>query len=289
MPKLLTNIHDLPQAVVDAVQADPYTGGGDISCTRLIDAPQVTELGRRHADQIVTDVSDRVWSLLGQAVHTILERAGLRQPNVQAEVRFFADVLGWQVSGQMDHHNLESRVLSDYKVTTVFKQHGNDSWTRQLNVLRWLAWKNGHQIDALEVIAIFRDWRKAEALRNPEYPRAPIQRIPLPVWHLEDAEEYVFERVRLHQAARMGFEVACSDEDRWKSPDKWAIVKPGNKRALQVLSLEPDPGVVPHGYVVQHRPGEPKRCLTYCDVAEWCVQWQAERQAFVAGEVGRDE
>lgn len=273
MPKLLTNIHDLPQAVVDAVQADPYTGGGDISCTRLIDAPQVTELGRRHADQIVTDVSDRVWSLLGQAVHTILERAGLRQPNVQAEVRFFADVLGWQVSGQMDHHNLESRVLSDYKVTTVFKQHGNDSWTRQLNVLRWLAWKNGHQIDALEVIAIFRDWRKAEAERSNDYPPAAIQSISIPVWDLQEAQDYIEERVHLHQQARKGLPIQCTDEERWYSGTKWAIVKPGNMRALKVYDTEPDSGQVPQGYHVEVRPGEYKRCQMYCDVSAFCDQW----------------
>ena len=36
----LTNIHDLPQALVDAVRNDPYEGGGDISFTKLIDSAQ---------------------------------------------------------------------------------------------------------------------------------------------------------------------------------------------------------------------------------------------------------
>jgi hypothetical protein len=287
MPRLLTNVHDLPQAVVDAVLADPYTGGGDISCTKLIDAPQPVDLGRWHADEIVVDVSDRVWSLLGQAVHTILERAGLRQANTQAEVRLYAEVLGWQVSGQLDLHHLDTGIISDYKVTTVWKQHGNDSWTRQLNVLRWLAVQNGHDIRGLEVIGIFRDWRKAEAQQDEAYPRAAIQRIPIPLWSLEDAEEYVIERVRMHQAARRGVPMPCTDEDRWKSPDKWAAMKPGGKRALKVVTSDAMPSEAPPaGAEWVRRPGEYKRCLTYCDVAPFCAQWQDTLDGVVPEEEG---
>ena len=53
----LTNNHDLPQSIVDAVMNDPYTGGGDISATKLIDAPQVRRLSTLHHDKIVVDVS----------------------------------------------------------------------------------------------------------------------------------------------------------------------------------------------------------------------------------------
>jgi hypothetical protein len=144
----------LAAAIVAAVQNDPYVGGGDISTTKLIDSPRVRVLGGKRKDQITVDVSERVWALLGQAVHTILERAGLRQEGMVVEERLYADVDGWQVSGQVDSMHLEMQKLSDYKVTTVWKKNGSDSWTRQLNVLRWLAHKNGHTINTLEVIGI---------------------------------------------------------------------------------------------------------------------------------------
>lgn len=272
----VTNRHGLPQVVVDAVLNDPYTGGGDISATKLIDAPQIRVLGGRYKDQITTDVSERVWSLLGQALHTVLERAGIRQEGMIAEHRFFAEYNNWTLSGQADVLDLDAGAIRDYKMTTVFKASGSHAWNRQLNVLRWLAMQNGYTITKLEIVAIFRDWRKAEAERNPEYPQAPIQIIDIPLWDHDVLEQYLDERVAMHQAASRGEAVPCSDEERWKDPDRWAVIKPGGSRALRVLDAPPAPEDVPEGYVVQPRPGTYKRCALYCDVSAWCPQWAAD-------------
>jgi hypothetical protein len=269
----LTNVHNLPAAIVAAVQNDPYTGGGDISTTKLIDAPQIRVLGGKHKDDVSVDVSERVWALLGQAVHTILERAGLREAGMVVEERLYAEVNGWQVSGQVDRMHCDLGKLSDYKVTTVYKKNGSDSWTRQLNVLRWLAHKNGHEINQLEVIGIFRDWRKTEAERNPDYPQAAIQAIPVPLWSLEDAEEYITERVYAHQAASRGEAVPCTDEERWFSGNSYALTKRGAKRATRVSSDPREFGEVDfENYSIEVRAGEFKRCEHYCDVREFCAQ-----------------
>lgn len=269
----LLNKHDLPATIVAAVANDPYVGGGDISATKLIDAPQIRRLLAKHRDEIQVDVSERVWALLGQAVHTILERAGVANEGMVAEQRLFAEVNGWQVSGQFDVLHLESGTLSDYKVCSVFKAHGSDSWTRQMNVLRWLAHQNGYQIKALEIIAIFRDWRKTDALKRSDYPPAAIQRIPVALWDLDETEEYIHERVRMHQAASAGTPVPCTDEERWYSGDSYALIKPGGKRALRVASTREELGEQ-DGYVVEARPGVYRRCELYCDAAPFCSQWQ---------------
>ena len=272
MPKL-TNVHGLPQSIVEAVANDPYTGGGDISATKLIDSPRISELSRQHHDKITVDVSERVWSLLGQAVHTILERAGLRAEGMVAEQRLFADIMGWKVSGQFDVMDLELQKISDYKVTTVYKARGSDKWTQQLNVLRWLAHQNGYTVNKLEIIAIFRDWRKTEAERNPEYPRAAIQAIEIPVWDLDVAQEYLDERVYLHQQARKGQPSYCTDEERWYSGTSYALMKVGGKRALKVADTREALGDPADGHYIEERPGEYKRCQHYCDVAAFCDQW----------------
>lgn len=282
----VTNIHGLPQSIVAAVLNDPYTGGGDISATKLIDAPRVQLLTKLHREKLSVDVSERVWSLLGQAVHTILERAGLREQGMVVEQRLFAEVNGWQVSGQFDVMHLEERTISDYKVTTTYKQHGSDSWTRQMNVLRWLAHKNGSAIDRLQIVAIFRDWRKTESERNPEYPKAAIQVIPVPVWPLDETEEYIRERVALHQEAAEGVEIDCTDEERWYSGTSYALIKPGNKRATKVSATPFPEAEIPEGMHVLERPGEYKRCLHYCDVSAFCSQWHETQQTLglVAGD-----
>ena len=268
----ITNKYGLPQSIVDAVTNDPYVGGGDISATKLIDAPQIVQLTRQHKEEITVDVSDRVWSLFGQAIHTLLERAGLRRQGMVVEERLYASMLGWEVSGQYDSMDLEAKMISDYKVTTVYKARGSDAWTQQLNVLRWLAVKNGHTVDRLEIIAIFRDWRKSEALRNSDYPQSPIMSIHIPVWDIQDTEDYVADRVSLHQAAAKGVHIPCTDEERWASPTKYALMKDGNKRALRLSDTREGLGVPAEGQSIVERKGEFKRCELYCDVSAWCQQ-----------------
>ena len=269
----VTNVHGLPQSIVAAVVNDPYTGGGDISATKLIDSPRIAQLSRKHHAELTVDVSERVWSLLGQAVHTVLERAGLRQEGMIAEQRLFAEVMGWQVSGQFDVMHLEEKKISDYKVTTVYKAKGNDRWTQQLNVLRWLAAQNGYTVNKLEVIAIFRDWRKTESERSEEYPKAAIQAIDIPVWDLQEAQDYIEERVSLHQQARGGADIHCTDEERWYSGTKYALIKQGSTRAMKVYDQPPPEEDIRPGFDVQVRAGEYKRCKHYCDVAAFCSQW----------------
>jgi hypothetical protein len=271
----LTNVHQLPDALVAAVRNDPYTGGGDISVTKLIDAPQRRVLYARHAAHIEADVSERIWALLGQAVHHILERAAT---GALVEERLYAEVDGWQLSGQFDRLHLGDRTLQDYKVTTTYKASGNVGWEQQLNCLRWLAYQNGYDVDHLEIVAIFRDWRKAEADRNPDYPQAAVQVIPVAVWPLTQTEAFIRERVALHKAAMVTGAVSrCTDEERWYSGTRWAITKPGAKRALRVLDAPPEE--VPAGYVLVERPGEYRRCVHYCEVAPFCLQYAADISA----------
>ena len=269
----ITNVHGLPQSIVAAVTADPYVGGGDISVTKLIDAPQIRTLMAQHKDKITTDVSERIWSLLGQAVHTILERAALRQEGMVAEDRLYAEVAGWQLSGQFDVMQMDTGVLSDYKVTTVYKLQNIDGWTQQLNVLRWLAHKNGIAVTSLEIIAILRNWQKGEAERKPDsYPQTPIVRVEIPLWSLEDAEEYILDRVQLHQYAQQGGRVDCTNEERWYTGTQFALMKEGGKRAVKLFDERPTE--IPEGHHVEERPGEYRRCASHCEVRHFCRQAQ---------------
>jgi hypothetical protein len=241
--------------------------------TKLIDAPQIRTLMAQHKDKITTDVSERIWSLLGQAVHTILERAALRQEGMVAEDRLYAEVAGWQLSGQFDVMQMDTGVLSDYKVTTVYKLQNIDGWTQQLNVLRWLAHKNGIAVTSLEIIAILRDWKKGEAERKPDsYPQTPIVRVEIPLWSLEDAEEYILDRVQLHQYAQQGGRVDCTDEERWYTGTQFALMKEGGKRAVKLFDERPTE--IPEGHHVEERPGEYRRCASYCEVRHFCRQAQ---------------
>lgn len=268
----LTNVYGLPDAIVNAIKNDPYRGGGDISVTKLIDSPRIRKLFKQHSGLVVTDVSERIFSLLGQSVHAILERA---HTSALVEERLYADVDGWKLSGQFDRLHVEDKVLQDYKVCSTYKAGGDEGWTRQLNVLRWLAAQNGYEIDRLQIVAIFRDWKKAEAERKPDYPQAPMAVIDVPVWDIEQTYKYVSERVALHRSSDdPAVDVECTSEERWYSGTTFALLKTGGKRASKVASTREELGEPPKGYEIVERPGVNRRCESYCEVAPFCEQYQ---------------
>jgi hypothetical protein len=91
------------------------------------------------------------------------------------------------------------------------------------------------------------------------------------MWTLEEAEEFIEERIVLHQAAEK-LQILCTDEERWYTGTTYAITKPGMSRALKVLDDRPLPSDVPEGYTVEERPGVYRRCESYCEVRAFCTQ-----------------
>jgi hypothetical protein len=270
----LTNLHGLPDALVRAVERDPYdNGGADISVTKLIDAPQRRVLLAQHGDQIESDVTDMLWALMGQAVHTLLERAAI--PGALVEHRFFAECEGWKISGQADWLHPQAKTLVDYKVTNVYKANGDKQWEKQLNVLRWLALQNNVEVERAYICAIFRDWTAASARRGGDYPVAKAKMIPVRLWPISEARDYVTTQVRAHQQAQIGERVLCTDEERWATPAKWALMQVGRKRALKLFDQDPGKslGRLPEDQYIERRAGMFGRCQHYCEVAPWCTQW----------------
>jgi hypothetical protein len=263
----LTNRFNLPDPIVNAVQNTGYTpGSSDITVTQLIQPPLIRKLTKEHWEDLEEDVSDRVWALFGTSVHHLLEMA-YKGRTARVEERVYAEVSGWKLGGAFDV--LEGSSLSDYKVTSVYSANGKIDWERQLNVLRWLLHKNGTEVTKLSITAIFRDWRPREKQKNPEYPQRAIMTLPIRMWTLEDAEAYVKERIAMHQMAEPP---VCNDEERWTTPEQWALMKKGGKRAIK---LYPSQEGVTLGtdQFWEHRPATYRRCEDYCAVNKYCKVW----------------
>ena len=96
----ISNVNNLPQAIVSAITNDPYRQKGDITATSLILPPRIFQLRRRHDHEIVEDASDRIWALLGQVCHKILERAD--NHGAFNEERIETKLKGWTLTGQSD-------------------------------------------------------------------------------------------------------------------------------------------------------------------------------------------
>jgi len=230
-----------------------------------------------------------IWPLFGTAVHHILE-SSKNDEGVTLEERLYADVNGWVLSGAVDHQKTDGKTISitDYKVTSVWSViYGKIEWEQQLNCYAFLAQKNkGMKVKSLQICAILRDWNRREAERKEEYPKAPVVLIDIPIWPDTKRIEYIKERIAMHQDAQVDYDLSgdfplCSDEDRWKRGEAWAVKKKGLKRAMRVFDNEEDAKKFMTGQTVpvelEHRAGELVRCNgDYCGVANFCSQFKGD-------------
>lgn len=273
----LTNELNLPGAIVEAVKNDPYSSGGsDYSVTTLLKPTQMVYLERKHQSELSEDVSSRIWSLVGQSIHNILERANRKGV---AERRLGIVVDGKTVSGGMDLYD-EAGVLTDYKVTSVWKVKGGDvkEWTQQLNCYAHILRANGHVVNGLQVIAILRDWSMREASRDAGYPKAQAVVVPIEMWTDEQAKAFIKSRIAEHEFTSVGIVENCTDEETWTKPTTYALMKPGASRATKVCATMGEAHLNHKaGLDIITRPGERVRC-SYCSVSKFCPQFKAENQ-----------
>ena len=281
-----SNNHNLPEAIARAARSDKYSRGeADISVTQLIDAPQVRHLREIHKGDLEIDVADRVWALLGTAVHSLLEHS---RSYVVTEERLYAKCRGWTISGGVDVQTDHS--IEDYKVTSVWAaMQEKPEWERQLNCYNWLRRKvKGTSASELYIYAILRDWNRSEAKRDGSYPQCPVLKIPIPVWDDLAQDAYVLGRVMLHQKAEPPL---CTSEERWAEDRKWATKKPKGVRAKKVFdNFEAATQYAEENNLeIEERDGKSKRCDgDYCGVSRWCLQYQGGKKTVAIDGDGKE-
>ena len=275
-----SNTAQLPAALVSALIYDgyDYAEAGDLSASAAILPPRIRQLTKRHKDEIVEDVSERIWRVIGDIGHGIIERA--KADNVFREERMGVVVNGWKITGKVDlmRQAGNTYAIDDYKFTSVWAaKEEKPEWTQQLNIYALLARANGFDISQLRIVNVFRDWSKLRAKREPDYPQVGVAVREVPLWTPEFAEKFLASRVALHQEAEKQSDddlELCTPEERWEKPAVFAVKKRGNKRAVKLFETEHDAAEMLRGFstdlIVEKRPGENVRCESYCAVKEFC-------------------
>src|SRR5512138_1217615 len=274
----LTNVNNLPEPLVRAVQwSDRDREGCDYTITELLKPARIVALERQHAKEITEDASDRLWLLMGSAGHTVLERSahkGIVEERAIVEIE--VDGKMFKIGGKLDY-GVSDTTLWDYKFCSVWvaKDGAKVEWVQQLNIYRWLASKYGVPFDKLQIVAIYRDWSKREARRNPDHPQSQVQTFDLPLWRDDATEQFLIERIRAHEAAKVTLP-ECTSEEMWEKPGTWAVKKPGAARATKVYFDEASAQLhaAKAGLVVETRPPQRPRCEDYCRCAPFCDQWK---------------
>ena len=286
----LTNRSGFPEALVRAVEADPYNKGEcDFSVTELLKPPRATALLQLHRSEVQEDVEDRLWSLYGQIAHLILERANEAD---LVEKRFSATFNGLNgpvvVSAQVDTLSLKDGVLTDWKFTTSwgFKvgQPVKPDWVAQLNMQLEILRRNNYDASIIRIVGLLRDWSKMEALRTQDYPKKGVVSAPVEIWSREQTTSFIEMNIARHQTARAAKEEdlpLCSPDERWAKPDQWAVMKGERavrfglqfteRAAKEMLAKTP-------GGRLEFRPGISTKCEHYCDVSQFCTQFKGSKK-----------
>jgi len=269
----ISNDLKLPEPLVQAVRNDPYDReDADYTPTSLIRPVRIASLTRKWDASMIEDASERIFALLGQAVHTIMERAATDRYIV--EKRFFWVIGGKKIGGKIDIYDRKTQVLSNYKICSryVVNDGVKPEWQAQASIEAWLMQRNEYPVKGYQIVAIFRDWSKLAAERKNDYPDRQVAILPVTLWDTETTETYIRNRITAHELGRDNPPV-CTPEERWERPAKWALMRKGQKRAIKLFGSEIEALAATDGpseKYIQPRPGENVRCLHYCPVVSYC-------------------
>lgn len=276
----IKNALNLPEPFVAACRSDirELSDVRRISVTRLVDSPYLAALLREKWDEIEVDASEMVWSILGKAIHGVFQYSSDEGAELKIEVEYDHDTV---IVGVIDHY--DDGVVTDYKIVSAWSviDGVKVEWERQLNLYAWMLRRSGKPVERLQIVALYRDWSRAEAERDAltaagpggpaaRYPATAVEVKRVRLWSVEEAESYVAERVRLHRTMPPP---PCTPEERWRRPTKWAVYrKPSDTRALRVLDTQEEADALASqvGGVVRRRDGDDVRCRSYCVVRDFC-------------------
>ena len=277
----VTNKLNLPEEFVNAVNVNRHNAPGTYSATTLNKGAREIILTERHYDEITIDVSENVWALFGTAVHSILENQ--RGSNFKEEY-FENSMSNSKVTGRIDSYDMENGTVYDWKTSSTWKVIYKDfsDWDNQAAVYAWLLRKNGLECNKVIFVVFLKDHSKTKAKTDSTYPQSAVYKHEVLITDelMEFTETRLTAKVKLLETLA---DVAddelpvCNADERWASPDVWAIMKKGRKSALKLCSSEEEAERLLEekgGDYIEYRKGEDKKCADYCPCRDFCSYWK---------------
>jgi hypothetical protein len=275
---IITNKLNLPAGLVKAVGTEKHNGPGCLSATTLLQGTKRIILSDRHWAELEDDVSDRIWAVFGQAVHSLLESEG-EHDFTEQEMSYQAGSV--TVTGRIDNYNMKTGTVWDYKTASVNKVKFNDfsDWYAQGMIYAWLLTRNNFPVERCCFIALLKDHSKTEAERDRQYPQSPVYVYGFPVTRtgLFKIGGFIREKIRAYELYREQPDDAippCSSEERWERAAKFAVMKEGRKTAVKLFAdaegAEKLAASLGAKHFVEHRAGESIKCRHYCLCRSFC-------------------
>ena len=274
----ITNIKNLPQALVQAVSTAPHNENGCYSATTLNKGTKEIILTKRHWNELQDDAADRIWATFGTAVHALLEN---QKDNCFHEEKFSVAVSDSKVTGQVDSYDMETATINDWKTASVWKVQFADfsDWYSQGMTYAWLMTQQGLEVRHCRFVALLKDHSKSKARTDRAYPQSPVYIYSFDVIGEELAEAGKRIEAKVHDIENAelledDLIEPCSPEERWADADKYAVMKEGRKTAVKLFESIDEAQTYANehgkGYFVEHRPATNRKCEDYCVCKQFC-------------------
>jgi hypothetical protein len=269
----LTNNLNVPLSMAVWLGFDEYKQSTDpryISATGLLKPLRAIILGRRiPPENQVEDVSDRLASAFGHAVHNHINKAWLKDPHLimrrlgipasvvsrvvvnpkPEHIRQMPNLIpvytehwmgrkfeGWRIGGTADF--IGDGVLEDTKTTSTYKyvKGDTDDFMKQGSIYRWLDPKLITK-DFIRINYYFTDWSKLRYLQEGKsgYPSSKMVSQEIKLMSLDETADFIRRRItaiaKLENAPQEQLP-QCTDNELWRAKTVFKYYKNPDKAYL---------------------------------------------------------
>lgn len=281
-PRLLKNLHTIEQDVSEMIDMLFGTAIHHVLersevkhfyARQLMDAANVLEeLGKIPA-------AEKIRLLARETYPTAFNSDDLIEKTLVIEVD------GLTISGTLDKYVAGSKMLQDYKSASVYAyiyEESKKKWYEQVNIYAYMLREHGYPVEQAEIITIFKDWSRMGLMKQKStYPPQKVMSIPIKLVDHDQVLKYIKSRVARHKKAMETGVASCTPKERWSTADSYAVYGKNKAKAVKILPDEDSAikftqdNALKYGKMeVQLRPGEQKRCESFCAVREVCPQYK---------------
>ena len=305
----IINKSNLPEPLFRAISlsCDAYAGKGEekfASVTELFRPAFQQALYEKHYDTLEVDAKRRWQMFLGIIFHEALRKANNTVSGVIAEERLSIEIEGHRITGGFDHYEAEDigigyeeGILIDHKLTSGHKiirliENPNETWEWrwQLNAYALMLTRAGFPVHRIKSAAYAKDWSEMKEHRS-GFPL--FHEFEFLIEREEAVEAQCYEQIaklkseRAHTFGRLPGEAyrECTPSERWEKPQAWAVIKQGNKRAVNGGVREDQDEAIGIAqrltattgkkHLVEYRQPARTRCDFYCDVRDHCSSYKS--------------
>ena len=299
----VTIVKDFAEEVIPSAMFNIYTKEyrllpeKTIRVTELIGSPLRRRLLRENYENISRKIITFHYQIMGTMIHALLEIKEFEEileemkkaemieneeqllylakklVNLKKRKSLEIEFDGWRIVGEFDL--FEDEVIYDYKVTSEFviTHEKFERYEKQLQIYRYMLEKNENiKVKAIKNIFLLRDFSPLRSKLG-----SPLVIVEYPIWEDSKVEEFIKNRLDMHEN-----NIACSEEDMMLRINYLVGGKrfsDENKAKEYAIKMKKE--------VVKEI--TPIGCLYFCEVADFCPQWQMLKQNKNLNERRKDE